>query len=169
MKVTLTIGVVVMLCLLQIPAGVGSAEPDPKQKDAANKPVEASVSIHMSYLFAPSYRRLKPVMRSEPTDASHWDTMRSEALLLAESSGNLTQRRSSNGFNPQAQKNWPANSAAVKQHAAALYRAAKDKDFTAAKRSYLSMTESCNACHNSEVSIGSPPILTPLGKGITDN
>jgi hypothetical protein len=169
MKETLTLGVVTMLCLLQIPAGVGSAEPAAEQKDTAKKPVEDNISIHMSDLFASSYRRLKPVMRSEPKDASDWDTMQSEALLLAESGGNLTRRRSSNAFNPKAQQSWPENSTAVKKHAAALYRAAKSKDFAAAKRSYLSMTESCNACHRAEVSIGSPPILTSLGKGITDN
>ena len=169
MKATLTLGMVAMLCLLQIPAHVGSEEPAVEQKDTAEKPVEDSISIHMSYLFAPSYRRLKSIMRSEPKDASDWDTMQSEALLLAESGGNLTRRRSSNAFNPKAQQSWPENSTAVKKHATALYRATKNKDFAAAKRSYLSMTESCNACHKSEVSIGSPPILTPLGKGITDH
>ena len=170
MKVTLTFSLMMaMLCLLQIPAGVGSAEPTAEQKDPTTKPVEDSISIHMSYLFAPSYRRLKSVMRSEPEDASDWDTMQSESLLLAESGGNLTRRRSSNAFNPKAQQSWPKNSTSVKKHAATLYRAAKERDFAAAKRSYLSMTESCNGCHKSEVSIGSPPILTPLGKGITDN
>lgn len=168
MKTTLTIAVPIFVCILVISVGIRSAETEPEHKVADKKPVEESISTHMAYLFAPSYRRLKPLMRSEPTDTSGWKTIRSEALLLAESGGNLNSRRSSNGFNPDAQQNWPKNSAAVKKHGAELYRAAKDKDFKAVKRSYIAMTDSCNACHKSEVSIGSPPILTPFSKGIAD-
>ena len=146
-----------------------SAEPSPDQETADMQPVEESINVHMSSLFKPSYRRLKPLMVSEPTDAAGWNKMRSEALLLAECGSNLTQYHSSNGFNPDAKKNWPRNSADVKKHAAALYNAAKKQDFDNAKRSYTSMTNSCNACHKSEVSLGSPPMLTPFGKGITDN
>lgn len=150
--------------------GVGrSAEPSPDQEPADMQPVEDRINVHMSYLFKPSYRRLKPLMRSAPTDAATWNKMRSEALLLAESGSNLTQYHSSNEFNPDAKKNWPRNSADVKKHAAALYNAAKKQDFADAKRSYTSMTKSGNACHKSEVSLGSPPMLTPFGKGITDN
>ena len=146
-----------------------SAEPSPDQEPADMQPVEERINVHMSYLFKPSYRRLKPLMRSAPTDAASWNKMRSEALLLAESGSNLTQYHSSNGFNPDAKKNWPRNSADVKKHAAALYNAAKKQDFADAKRSYTSMTKSCNACHKSEVALGSPPMLTPFGKGTTDN
>ncbi|QDT60134.1 hypothetical protein SV7mr_26510 [Stieleria bergensis] len=168
MKVSFFVGQVLVFGLLQVPAVVGATEPTAEQDEANKKPVEDSISLHMSYLFAPSYRRLKPVMLAEPKDASDWGRMRSEALLLAEGGGSLLRRRSSNAFKPKAKQNWPENSIAVKKHATALYRAAKEKDFAAAKRGYLLMTASCNACHQSEVSIGSPPILTPLGHGITD-
>ena len=100
-----------------------------------------------------------------PADDSR---MRSEALLLAESGRSLTLYHSANALNPDAQKAWPRNIADMRKHAAALYRAAGEEDFTVAKRSYTLMTNSCNACHKSEVSLGSPPMLTPFGKGITD-
>lgn len=169
MKKVVTHVVAATLFILGTFAVVRSAEPSADQETADKKPVEQSINVHMSYLFKPSYRRLKPLMLSAPTDSAGWDNMRSEALMLAECGGNLTRYRSSNGFNPDAQKNWPRNSADVKKHAAALYNAAKNKDFATAKRSYVSMTNSCNACHKSEVSLGSPPMLTPFGKGISDN
>lgn len=167
---TLATVLVAATLILSAAFAVGrSAEQSPDDEPTDMQPVEESIDVHMTYLFKPSYQRLKPLMRSTPTDAASWKKIRAEALLLAESGSNLALYHSSNGFRPDAKKNWFRNSADVKKHAAALYNAAKKQDFADAKNSYTSMTNSCNACHKSEVFLGSPPLLTPFGKGTTDH
>lgn len=139
-----------------------------KIRQPQSEPVEESINTHMSLLFKPSYRRLKLLMREGPEDAAGWKAIQAEALLLAESGGNLTTRRASEVSILDGKEYWAKNSSEVRTFGAELYRSAKEKDFAAATRSYKSMTTSCNACHRAHVFLGDPPVLTPFGKGLTD-
>lgn len=140
----------------------------PANKTPTSEPIEESINTHMSLLFKPSYRRLKLLMCESPEDAAGWKAIQAEALLLAESGGNLTTRRTSEVSVRDGKEYWAKNSSEVRTLGAELYRSAKEKDFAAATRSYKSMTRSCNACHQASVFLGGPPILNPLGKGVTD-
>jgi hypothetical protein len=134
-----------------------------------SEPIEEKISTHMFYLFKPSYRRLKALMGTEPEEAAAWKAIRAEALLLAESGGNLVARRPGGAVGIRDGKEyWKSNSLAVRNHGAELYNAAKKEDFAAAKLSYRAMTNSCNACHKASVILGAPPVLVPFGAGITD-
>ena len=165
MKFGRTVTVLCFFCALLILASgvettVNGQQESAKDETATSEPIEESINTHMSLLFAPSYRRLKPLMRESPKNAAGWKAMQSEALLLAESGGNLTARRGDalGGKDDY----WTKNSNQVKKHGADLYSAAKKEDFEAATRSYRRMTDSCNACHKSHVLLGSPPILNPF-------
>lgn len=148
-------------------APVVSKSPPRKIRQPQSEPVEESINTHMSLLFKPSYRRLKSLMRESPKDATVWKAIQSEALLLAESGGNLTMR-SGEAMIGQGDNSWTTNSKAVRNQGANLYNAAKEKDFETAIRSYKTMTDSCNACHRSHVFLGSPPILEPFRPGVSD-
>ena len=140
----------------------------PANKMPTSEPVEESINTHMSLLFKPSYKRLKTLMRESPEDAAGWKAIQSEALLLAESGDNLTDRRPSEVSVHDGKEYWAKSSIQVRRFGAELYHAAKEKDFAEATLSYKSMTKSCNACHQASVFLGDPPVLTPFGKGVTD-
>ena len=166
-----TVKILGFLCVLSILASIvettthGQQE-SAKDETATSGPVEESINTHMSLLFKPSYRRLKTLMRENPKDAAGWKVIQSEALLMAESGGNLTARSAESiGVKDDY---WIKTSREVRKHGADLYSAAKKKDFEAATRSYRNMTESCNACHKSHVLLGSPPLLDPFRPGVSD-
>ena len=107
------------------------------------EPIEESISAHMEHIFKPSYRRLKALMQEEPGDVAGWKGIRAEALLLAENGGHLAARRPSDGGIRDGVEYWRTNSGKVRNHGADLYRAAKEKDFDTATRSFRAMTNSC--------------------------
>lgn len=115
--------------------------------------LEKDPSTYMSLLYGPSHKRLKVLMAAEPQNSDDWKTIRSEALLLTELCSKLIA-------SPRSTKDyWKNNSIAVRKSSTELQEAAEKKDFSKATRSYQSMIQSCNACHQGHVFLGSPPIV----------
>jgi hypothetical protein len=117
------------------------AENQPAATEPA--PVEEDMHEFMEYVFQPTYLRLKQAMASEPQENAGWKAIKSDSLILAEG-GNLLLHRMPKD-DAQA---WGDESAAVRDLGGDLYRAAKMKDYPAARKSYEKMLVRCNACHD---------------------
>ena len=96
----------------------------------------------MEGVFQGPYKRLKTAMAAEPKDNAGWKVIRSEALILAEG-GNLLHARKPEKDVDQ----WIKFSTGTRDTGADLFKAAKAKDYTAAKKAYEAMIGQCNACH----------------------
>jgi hypothetical protein len=105
-------------------------------------PVKASMHDYMEALFQGPYKRLKPAMAAEPKDTAGWKVIRSEALALAEGSNGLLLRKPEKDADE-----WTKHSVASREAAAEVYKAARAKDFSTAKKAYTTMLGHCNACH----------------------
>lgn len=108
----------------------------------------------MEYFFQPTYLRLRHAIAAEPSDNSGWRGIKSDALIFAEG-GNLLLLRTP----PKDPAKWNESSAAVRDFGGQLYRAARKKDFDAARKAYEKMLMSCNACHKEFA--GGKHILSP--------
>lgn len=104
--------------------------------------VEDSMHEFMEYVFQPTYKRLKITMATKPEGNAGWKAMKSDALILAESSNLLFPRTPEENA-----ADWKKFSAESRSHGADLYQAARAKDFDKATGAYRLMLESCNACH----------------------
>jgi hypothetical protein len=121
---------------------VDRATADDKGTPDVPVPVKASMHDYMEALFQGPYKRLKPAMAAEPKDTAGWKVIRSEALTLAEGSNGLLLRK------PEKDSaEWVKYSKASRDAAAEVYKAARAKDFTEAKKAYTAMIGHCNACH----------------------
>jgi hypothetical protein len=110
----------------------------------ASGPVALDTSMHdfMEAMFQGAYRRLKTAMAKEPTSNQGWKAIRTETLTLAEGS-NLTLLRK-----PEKDvEKWNEYCVASRDAGAAMFKAAKQKDFAATRKAYESMLTQCNACH----------------------
>lgn len=142
-RTVLAISAIVILGLLASLVG-----PRPERAAAADKPadapapVKASMHDFMEALFQGPQRRLKAGMAAEPKDNAGWKVIRSEALTLAEGSNGLLLRKPEKDA-----EEWSKYSVASRDAAAEVYKAARAKDFTAAKKAYEAMVGHCNACH----------------------
>jgi hypothetical protein len=105
-------------------------------------PVEDSMHEFMEYVFQPTYRRLKQTLAAAPADNAGWKAVKSDALILAESCNLLYSRKPA-----EHGEDWVKHATASRSGGAALYQAARAKDFAAATTAWKSMLESCNACH----------------------
>jgi hypothetical protein len=116
----------------------------PVAANAADGPkvVEDSMHEFMEYVFQPTYRRLKVSMAAAPTDNKGWKAVKSDSLILAESCNLLFARLPEKGA-----ADWARHATASRIDGAALYRAARGKDFAKATAAYKSMLNNCNACH----------------------
>ncbi len=119
------------------PAAAAAQDPAPQ-----GVPVEPDMHEFMEYVFQPSYRRLKPAMAAASTESTDWNTIKSEALLLAEG-GNLLLLRPSD----ENVDDWKAHSVAVRKEGGELYAAARKKDLPTVKENYQQLIKACNACH----------------------
>ena len=108
--------------------------------DAA--PVEDSMHEFMEYVFQPTYLRLKASMAAAAVDNKGWKAVKSDSLILAESCNLLFARKPD-----EHGEDWASHATAAKTHGAALYKAAKEKNFEAATAAYRTMLNNCNACH----------------------
>lgn len=129
------------------------AAPTAEANDAA-QPVEPDMHEFMEYVFQPTFKRLKPVMAAAPADNAGWKAIKADALILAEG-GNLLLIRQPK----EDAADWVKHSVQVRDFGGQLYRAAKAKDYTTARKHYESMVQNCNACHNQFA--GGEHILTP--------
>jgi hypothetical protein len=105
-------------------------------------PVEVSMHDFMESVFQSPYRRLKAALAAEPKDAAAWKAVRSDALILAEGGNLLLVRKPMKDSDE-----WAKHSAASRDAGAALFKAAKAKDYPATKKAYEAMLGHCNACH----------------------
>lgn len=105
-------------------------------------PVEKSMHEFMEYVFQPTYKRLKQNMAASPEDNQGWKAVKSDALILAESTNLLLHRQPE-----KSAADWVAISGKVRQTGAQLYQAAKAKNYPDARKAYEAMIADCNACH----------------------
>jgi hypothetical protein len=105
-------------------------------------PVEDSMHEFMEYVFQPTWLRLKVSMATAPTDNKGWKALKSDSLILAESCNLLLGRKPD-----EHGDDWVKHAIASKTHGAALYKAAREKDFETATTAYKTMLDNCNACH----------------------
>ena len=105
-------------------------------------PVEDSMHEFMEYVFQPTYLRLKATMAAAPADNKGWKALKSDSLILAESCNLLFARKPDTHGD-----DWTKHATAAKTDGAALYKAAKEKNFEAATAAYKTMLNNCNACH----------------------
>ncbi len=125
----------------------GGASPTLNAADSPSvktTPVPVDVSMHdfMEGVFQGPYRRLKASIAAEPKDNAGWKAIRSESLILAEGGNLLLLRKPEK----DAEK-WTEYSIASRDAGAEVFKAAKKKDYAAAKKAYQTMIVSCNACH----------------------
>ncbi|HUG19551.1 MAG TPA: hypothetical protein VMM56_11260 [Planctomycetaceae bacterium] len=107
------------------------------------EPVETDMHEFMEYYFQPTYQRLKVAMAVETKDNNAWKAIKADAMILAEG-GNLTLQRTPE----EDAEAWNKFSAEIREHGKSLYVAAKKKDAAVAQKSYETMLNRCNACHD---------------------
>ena len=127
---------------LAAPAEPPAVRAEEKAPAAAQVPVDVNMHDFMEGVFQAPYRRLKTAMAAEPKDAAAWKAVRSDALILAEGGNLLLLRKPAKDA-----EEWVKYSAASRDAGAELVKAAKAKDYPAAKKAYESMLTHCNACH----------------------
>ncbi len=120
----------------RLQAAAGPATP------GAEAPVESDMHEFMEYMFQPTFNRLKPAMSAAPADRQAWKAIKADSLILAEA-GNLLLSRQPG----EDAADWVKHSVAVRDSGGALYKAAKARDFAAARPHYEAMVANCNACH----------------------
>lgn len=126
----------------------------PSSNKNSAEPVEPDMHEFMEYVFQPTFKRLKPVMAAAPSDNQAWKAIKADSLILAEG-GNLLLIRQPKDDAPD----WVKHSVLVRDFGGQLYRAAKAKDYTLARKQYEAMVQNCNACHQQFA--GGEHILTP--------
>jgi len=114
---------------------------NPPSKNALT-PIDASMHDFMEGMFQGPYRRLKAAIAAEPKDNAGWKAIRSEAIILAEGGNLLLIRKPEKDVDK-----WIELSVSSRDAGAELFKAAKKKDFTEARKAYEKMLTSCNACH----------------------
>jgi hypothetical protein len=97
----------------------------------------------MEYLFQPTYVRLKAAIAREPANRDAWKSIKSDVLILAESTNLLMLRKPA-----ENRRLWLSSAADVRESGGQLYQAAKKQDFVSARAAYEAMITRCNACHN---------------------
>jgi len=109
---------------------------------AAPSPVDDDLHHFMEYVFEPNYKRLQPAMAEKPVDKKAWKAIKGDALTLAECANLLLLREPAEKADA-----WRKLSVAVRTHGGELYQAARESDYPAARKAYVTMLNQCNACH----------------------
>ena len=129
-----------------------NGQPPSADSNSSSVPVEDDMHEFMEYVFQPTYKRLKASIAVAEKDNATWKSIKSDALILAES-GNLLL-----GRGPDSDEaDWNKHSIASRDFGGQLYRAAKEKNFEKTQQAYKMMLESCNACHQ-QFSGGDPQL-----------
>lgn len=110
--------------------------------DAEPQAVEESMHEFMEYVFQPTYKRLKASMAQPDKDNAIWKAIKSDGLILAESTNLLLHR-----LPEENAAAWTKQSIAVRELGGMLYQAAREKDSDAAAKHYAAMLQQCNQCH----------------------
>ncbi len=146
----------VLMAFLSAGFGFAWQEPDKKADETptaaqnSDKPIDeqfvAIDSMHhfMEYISQPSYLALKEKLAEEPTDRRDYRTIKSHALILAETSALVAQRVPTD-LDEEQTKQWKQISLDVYNSGKVLYGA--NGDFAKAKESFGLMIDNCNHCH----------------------
>lgn len=113
------------------------------QKSSQLKPVEPEVHEFMEYINRPTYQRLKKAIGSEPQSEEGWESITSDALILAEAGNLLLMRGPEENID-----NWNSHAVALRESGSALYKASQTQNFSSARKHYETMIRHCNACHD---------------------
>lgn len=142
--VSLVVLLSVVVSLVAV-ATVGSAPSRAEEKQAAVEPRPVDDSMHhfMEYFFEPAYKRLKAQMAQEPADNAGWKNVKGDALTLAEGCNLLLLRAPE-----EDAESWRQLSAEVRELAAKVYQAGREKNYAQGRSSYQAMIARCNACHD---------------------
>jgi hypothetical protein len=136
--VSLFVVIMVLARTHEQPALAEAVNAEPAKEEA----VEEDMHEFMEYVFQPPYKRLKAALAIEPADKNEWKTVKSDSLILAESTNLLLSRA------PEEDgMDWISHSTAVRSAGSQLYQAAKKRDYAATRSSFASMLNKCNACH----------------------
>jgi hypothetical protein len=103
--------------------------------------VEPDMHEFMEYFFQPTYQRLQASMAQIGTDSPNWKAIKSDSLILAESTTLLL------GRGEAGEASWQKHVQETRAAAAELYNAAKAKDVQLSRDRYTTMITRCNACH----------------------
>jgi hypothetical protein len=128
------------VCLNLLPQ-LGTAQ-TAQSESGKIKPVDVSMHDFMEGMFQAPYRRLKPAIAAAPADNADWKMLRSDALILAEGCNLLLTR-----LPEKNSEDWIKHSEVSRDAGETLVKAAKKKDFAAARAAYEKMLTNCNACH----------------------
>ncbi len=117
-----------------------------KQEPAPEDPFVPLDDMHhfMEYVCQPRFQALKESLKEEPKERRAWRGIKSDAMILAESSALLAARIPENADGAQV-KLWKQISLDVYTAGKGLYQA--NGDFAKAREAYELMVDNCNHCH----------------------
>ena len=107
----------------------------------------ADMHHFMEYISKPSYRELKSALAEDDIRRRAWKKIKQHALILAETTI-LVADRPPEDADEEVTADWRAISLDTYNHAAALYKAADEKEQAVAVKEYGLMMDACNACHS---------------------
>ncbi len=144
-------------CLLLCAAKLSSARPG-SSRDAARtndgpKPL-VDVEQLMEHVVNPGFLAAKECLREKPADAKSWKAVQSASIILGESGNLLLFRKPADAD----MNEWTALSVELRDAGDRLIKAARAKDFDAAKTAYRAVVASCNKCHERFGDDGEPKI-----------
>lgn len=138
-------GLVTTAVLAQQPKGrpATSASSQPDKKETPKFAVVADTKLLMEGINLPNFRGLEDLLRKKPADEEVWAIVRGQSFLIAESGNLLLLRPPRSG----GQDAWYRRATELRTAAAALGRAAAEKDFEACRNGLTELTATCNRCH----------------------
>lgn len=151
----LILGVSFAYAMTQDPQEKSGSKPAATQESQKAQPAAADLTFEpvdnmhhfMEYIAQPRYRSLKKSLAGDPpANRKGWKSIKSDALILTETTALLADRIPEGATAEQATQ-WRQISHDVYTAGKALYKSAGD--FDAAKKNYSSMIDSCNQCHQS--------------------
>jgi hypothetical protein len=117
--------------------------PPPKQTPKLE--AIADTKLLMEGLNQANFRGLEKQLSQKPADRDSWSFVRGQALLIAETGNLLLLRPPKNA----GETTWMERSTDMREAAAALARAAADRDYDRARDRLKRLANACNRCHQS--------------------
>ena len=118
-------------------------------------PVETNMHEFMEYVFQPTFRRLKPAMDPSHAAEPAWKTIKSDSLILAETSNLLLLHTPPEEESREVDRNECGRS----RRGQPALQVGTSTGFRGQPQTYEQMLTSCNACHKQFA--GGRHMLTP--------
>ncbi len=99
----------------------------------------------MEYVFEPRYKEIKETINLEPSKPG-FKKIKACGLTLAEAA-NLLMRRAPEDLTKDEKLTWVKYARDVREHAASLYQAAREKNHLKVVAIYRQTIGKCNVCH----------------------